>query len=219
TVVSQGSTWDVLKNTPGVVMVQDQLYIHNQTPTIYLNDRKTQLSASEIKDLLEGISGINIKSIEVIPNPPARYESEGGPILNIVTSTHIVPGYKGSINGAYTQATFPKYSFGTSHYYKTKKLNLFANYNVNPRKEYKKDQGNINFIDGNGDIFSRWRSNFERTTRSLNQNASVIMDYKINDRNSLNLTSNLAFTPNKKWKNGLDTEMRNKQFQLDSTLV
>ena len=34
TVVSQGSTWDVLKNTPGVVMVQDQLYIHNQTPTI-----------------------------------------------------------------------------------------------------------------------------------------------------------------------------------------
>ena len=219
TVVSQGSTWDVLKNTPGVVMVRDQLYIHNQGPTIYLNDRKTQLSSSEIRDLLQGISGVNIKSIEVIPNPPARYESEDGPILNIVTSNHIVPGYKGSINGAYTQAVFPKYSFGTSHYYKTKKLNLFANYNINPRKEYKRDEGSINFIDNSGDIFSRWQSDFEKTTRALSQNVSVIMDYNINGRNSINLTTNLAFAPNKKWENRLDTDMRNKLFQLDSTLI
>lgn len=219
TVVSQGSTWDVLKKTPGVVVVQDQLYIRNQSPTVYLNDRKTQLSSDEIRDLLQGISGINIKSIEVIPNPPARYESEDGPILNIVTTNSVVPGYKGSVNGGYTQAVFPKYSFGTSHYYKTKKFNLFVNYNINPRKESKTDEGNINFIDDNGDIFSRWQSNFDKTTRSTSQNASIIMDYEINDRSSINLTSNFAYSPNKKLENELGTDMRNKQFQLDSTLT
>lgn len=218
TVVSQGSTWDVLKKTPGVVVVQDQLYIRNQSPVVYLNDRKTQLSPSEIRDLLQGISGINIKSIEVIPNPPARYESEDGPILNIITSNSITPGYKGSVNGSYTQSVFPKYSLGTSHYYKNKKFNLFANYNINPTKELKKDEGNINFIDDNGDIFSRWQSNFEKTTRYLGQNGSVIMDYEINDRNSINLTSNIAFTPDKKLQNQMGTDMVNKQYQLDSTL-
>lgn len=218
TVVSQGSTWDVLKKTPGVVVVQDQLYIRNQSPVVYLNDRKTQLSPSEIRDLLQGISGINIKSIEVIPNPPARYESEDGPILNIITSNSITPGYKGSVNGSYTQSVFPKYSLGTSHYYKNKKFNLFANYNINPTKELKKDEGNINFIDDNGDIFSRWQSNFEKTTRYLGQNGSVIMDYEINDRNSINLTSNIAFTPDKRLQNQMGTDMVNKQYQLDSTL-
>ncbi|MCG2461963.1 TonB-dependent receptor family protein [Flavobacteriaceae bacterium F89] len=218
TVVSQGSSWDILKKTPGVVVVQDKLYIRNQSPTVYLNDRKTQLSPNEIRDLLQGISGINIKSIEVVPNPPARYESEDGPILNIVTSNNFVPGYKGSVNGTYTQSVFPKYSFGTSHYYKTKKFNLFANYNFNPREESKVDNGKINFIDDNGDIFSRWQSNFNKTTRSLSQNASIIADYELNDRNSINLTSNLAFTPHKKLENRLGTDMRNRQFQLDSTL-
>src|SRR5690606_30207344 len=90
--------------------------------------------------------------------------------------------------------------------------------NINPTKELKKDEGNINFIDDNGDIFSRWQSNFEKTTRYLGQNGSVIMDYEINDRNSINLTSNIAFTPDKRLQNQMGTDMVNKQYQLDSTL-
>ena len=84
TVLSEGNTWDILRRTPGVIMVQDQLQIGSKTPNIYLNDRKVQLTQSEIKDLLEGFSGVNIKSIELIENPPARYDAEGAAILNIV---------------------------------------------------------------------------------------------------------------------------------------
>ena len=108
TVVSQGTSWDILKNTPGVIVNQEELLIRGESATVYLNDRKVQLSGQEIQDLLEGLSGSNIKSVEVIANPPARYDAEGGPILNIVTTKNIVPGYKGSINAAYTQAGFWK---------------------------------------------------------------------------------------------------------------
>ncbi len=219
TVVSQGSSWDILKSTPGVIVNQEDLQIRGQSASVYLNDRKVQLSGQEIKDLLEGLSGTNIKSVEVIANPPARYDAEGGPILNIVTSKNIIPGYKGSVNGTYTQAVFPKYSFGTSHYYKTDKLNVFANYTFNPKKEIRKTDKGINFMDDADSVFSRWSTDYEEITKTQAHNASVILDYDFDSRNSLNLTSNLLLNPGQDRDTGLETQIRNGQNQLDSAFT
>ena len=219
TVISQGNSWDILKSTPGVIVTEDRLLVRGQNATVYLNDRKVQLSGQEVKDLLQGLSGTNIKSVEVIGNPPASYDAGGGPILNIVTNKNIVPGYKGSINGTYTQAVFPKYSFGTSHYYKTDKLNLFANYTINPQKELKKTDKGINFMDGTSSIFSQWDTNYEQTNRSQSHNANLILDYDFDERNGLNLTSNLLFNPNEEQQTRLNNIMRNGQGQLDSTFT
>ena len=219
TVVSQGSSWDILKSTPGVIVNQDDLQIRGQSATVYLNDRKVQLSGSEVQELLQGLTGTAIKSVEVIANPPARYDAEGGPILNIVTSKSIVPGYKGSVNGSYTQAVFPKFSLGTSHYYKTDKLNLFANYSINQKKELKKRREGINFIDGTNSIFSSWDINAEEIKRTLSHSGIFILDYDFDDKNSLNFTSNLTFNPNQEREAGIDSEIRNRQNQIDSTFV
>jgi len=219
TVVSQGTSWDILKNTPGVIVNQDQLLIRGQNATVYLNDRKVQLSGQEVQDLLQGLSGTNIKSVEVIANPPASYDAEGGPILNIVTSKNIVPGYKGSVNGTFTQAVFPKFSMGTSHYYKTDKLNLFANYTINPQKDINKTNKSINFIDSNDAVFSVWDTDYDQTNRSQSQNASFILDYTFDAQNSLNVTSNLLFNLDQEQETVLNTDMGNAQAQLDSTFA
>ncbi|MEO9512848.1 MAG: outer membrane beta-barrel family protein [Flavobacteriaceae bacterium] len=219
TVVSQGNSWDILKSTPGVIVNQEELLIRGESATVYLNDRKIQLSGQEIKGLLEGLSGTVIKSVEVIANPPARYEAEGGSILNIVTSKNVIPGYKGSVNGTYTQAIFPKYSFGTSHYFKSEKLNVFANYTINPIKEIKKTSKGINFIDDSNVIFSRWSPNQSQIDKSLAQSANMILDYEFNKRNSLNLTSNLSFNPGQEREIALYNEIRNGDNQIDSTFT
>lgn len=219
TVVSQGSSWDILRNTPGVIVNQNELQIKGQSATVYLNDRKVQLSGQEVQDLLQGLTGTAIKSVEVIANPPARYDAEGGPILNIVTSKSIVPGYKGSINGTITQAVFPKYNLGTSHYYKTDKLNVFANYSVNPKKELKKTRKGINFIDDENAVFSIWDSNNEEISRTVAHNGTLILDYDFDDRNSINFTANLSFNPNQEIESELDAEIRNGQRQIDSTFI
>lgn len=219
TVVSQGNSWDILRNTPGVIVNTDELQIRGQSATVYLNDRKVQLSGQEVKDLLEGLSGTAIKSVEVISNPPARYDAEGGPILNIVTTRNVATGYKGSINTNYTQAVFPKYSLGTSHYFKTDKLNVFANYSFNPRKELRKTKKGINFIDGTNAVFSIWDTDIEETKRIKSHNATAVVDFIIDDRNSLNFTSNLVFNPNQDWQSGLNTTIGNTQNQIDSTFV
>ncbi|MBT8237449.1 MAG: TonB-dependent receptor [Croceitalea sp.] len=219
TVVSQGSSWEILKNTPGVIVNQDQLQIRGQNATVYLNDRKVQLSGQEVKELLESLSGVNIKSVEVIANPPARYDAESGPILNIVTSKAIVPGYKGSVNGTYTQGIYPKYNLGTSHYYKTEKLNLFANYAYNPKKTNLQVDKGITFFDVDNAVVSRWATNDEQVSNSDAHNVNATLDYDFDDRNAVNLTSNLVFNQDQDWVRNLNGEIRNNQNQLDSTFT
>ncbi|MEX0314444.1 MAG: outer membrane beta-barrel protein [Allomuricauda sp.] len=219
TVVSQGSSWDILKTTPGVIVNQSDLQIRGQSATVYLNDRRVQLSGQEVRDLLEGLSGTNIKSVEIIANPPAQYDADGGPILNIVTSKNVTPGYKGSFNGTYTQAVFPKFNFGTSHYFKTDKLNLFANYSINPKKEIRKAKKGVNFINDSQTIFSRWASDYNQITRSNAHNANLILDYDFDEKNSINFTSNLAINPDQERATSLDAIIRNGQGQIDSTFV
>ena len=218
TVLGEGTTWDILRNAPGVIIVQNNLEIRGQIASVYLNDRKIQLSQNEIQEFLKGLSGDMISSVEVIPNPPASYEAADGSILNIRTKENVVPGYKGNVRAQYTQGIFPKYSFGTSHYFKNDKLGIFVNYSYNPRKEFKDTDSRINFINDQNEIFARWNTDFGQTTKSQDQQLNMIFDYKPSERDLLNFTSNLSFSPNKKFNNELFTEMRNNGGVLDSTL-
>ncbi|MFS4455383.1 outer membrane beta-barrel family protein [Maribacter sp. 2304DJ31-5] len=218
TVLSQGSSWDILKQTPGVIAMQDELQIRNRAATVYINDRKVQLSNEEIRSLLENYQGANIKSVEVINNPPAKYDAEGGAVLNIITSRNISLGYKGNINANITQGIFPKFNFGTSHFYKTKKLNINASYAFAPKKEFKDLRSTINFIDDTG-VFSRWNTNYDQTGRSRNHSGNVVLDYEFDDRNELNLTSNIQFSPYRRESNFQDTEILGRTGVRDSTFT
>lgn len=218
TVISEGNAMDILRNAPGVITVQDNLEIRGQQATVYLNNRKVQLSSSEIQDFLKGLTGTIVSAVEVIPNPPASYEAEDGPILNIRTVVNVSPGYKGSIRAQIEQAIFPKYSIGTSHYHKSDKFNIFANYVINPRKEFANSEIQIKYIDDLNTVFADWDTSNDKTTRSLAQQANLIMDFTPSERDLLNLTANLNVSPNKEILNEVNVTMRNGLGQLDSTL-
>ncbi|MBC2838172.1 outer membrane beta-barrel protein [Robiginitalea sp. SC105] len=218
TVLSSGSTWDILRNAPGVIAGPESLEIRGQAATIYLNDNKVQLSQEEVMELLKGLTGDLILSVEVIPLPPASFEASDGPILNIRTRQNIVPGYKGSVRGEYTQAVFPKYSLGTSHFFKNEKFGAFASYSIAPQKELKVSDSYINYIDAGNDIYARWDTRMDRIARSRAQQGNLILDYNPSGRDQLKLTANLGYSPDKRSAYTLATAMRNGQGVLDSTL-
>ncbi|WP_299318201.1 outer membrane beta-barrel family protein [uncultured Maribacter sp.] len=215
TVISQNSSWDILRQTPGVIMMNDELKVRNQATTVYINNRKVQLSSEEVRSLLENYQGENIKSVEVIHNPPASYDAEGGSILNIVTSKNVSVGYKGNVNAGYTQGVFPKYNFGTSHFYKTKKLNVNASYNYTPKKEFKNTLSNTNFMDNTG-ITSVWDTDFDQVIRTNTHSAGVSVDYEFDDKNTLSLTSNAQYQPKKDADFFQETTIKNSVGVLDS---
>ncbi|GAA3641732.1 outer membrane beta-barrel protein [Flavivirga jejuensis] len=218
--LSNSNILDILKHTPGVLIHDGAITIKQSTPTVYINDRKVHLSSNEIQQLLEATSANNVKSIEVITNPPAKYEAEGGIVLNIVTSKNIIAGYHGSVFGNYKQGEmFPKYSLGTSHFFKTKKLSAYVNYNISPRKDYRHNNEFINFIDNNDQITSSWETDFEKTRETSNQNINSNIDYIINKRNSLSFSTSMLISPRENTKTSVNslTEVFNSNKTLDST--
>ncbi len=205
--LSNNNVLDVLKHTPGVLVNNDKITVKNTTPTVYINDRKVHLSAEEVQQLLEGTPANNIKSIEVITNPPAKYEAEGGAVINIITSKNIIAGYNGSVFGNYKQGReFPKYSLGTSHFFKTKKSNIYINYNINPRKDFIDKNEFINFINNDNLVFSSWQTDFKETKKKSNQNLNTNIDYQINENNSLGFSTNILLKPRDNTKTNTTSE-------------
>jgi len=219
--LSENNVLDILKHTPGVLVLNENISVRNSTPTIYINDRKVHLSPNEIQQLLEGTSATNIKSIEVITNPPAKYEAEGGSVINIITSKNIVSGYNGSIYGNYKQGEeYPKFSIGTSHFFKTDKIDAYINYSVSPRKDFREIDESINFIENN-QVTSSWETDFERTRETGNHNFNANINYQINDNNNIGFSTNILVSPESNTKQDANsvTEVFNALNSLDSTFI
>lgn len=217
TSLSVGNTMDLLKKTPGVVVIGQTIQIKFSAPTIYINGKRVYLSPSEVTSLLENNDAANVKSIEVITNPSSKYDADAGTVLNIITSKAISIGYKGSVNATYTQGTYSKFDFGTSHFYKNNWLNLYASYNYNTKKEYKEDENYIRFFQPDEiSTKSIWESDFNRTTNSENHSGNIVLDFTLDSKNSLSLTSNISLAPNTSFYNTGKASIYSPQRELDS---
>ncbi|MGB6267470.1 MAG: TonB-dependent receptor [Olleya sp.] len=194
TSLSEGSMLDVLRSTPGVLILGDVISVKNSAPTVYINDRKVQLSATELNQLLTNAPANNIQKIEVITNPPAKYDADSGVVINIVMSKNLITGYRGTVYNNYTQGIFSRYNAGISQFYKTKKINVNLNYSYNHSKINRDNDEEINYLNNNS-VSERWTTDLNRNTTSKTHNANLNFDYFIDDNSTLSFSSNLLYLP------------------------
>lgn len=186
-ILSSDNAWEIVKKTPGVTAMGDGLAIRGSSGILVtINDKKVYLSGTELKNLLENTDGSNIKSIEVITTPPAKYEAQGSAVLNIKMKKNIGGGYKGMVTGAYVQSMYPKGVVATSQYYKNKKLTLFGGYMFGSGHYYSESEGEVKYFDPNGDVSSTWKSMEKSHYRALQQNSyNITAEYAIDSLNTL----------------------------------
>lgn len=102
TVMAEGNTaLDVLGRSPGVYVDADGNINLNgrQGVIVLLDDRQTYMSAEDLANFLRAMPADNIKSIEVINNPSARYDAEGAAgVINIKLKKNNFNGTNGNIN-------------------------------------------------------------------------------------------------------------------------
>lgn len=82
-----GNAVDVLKNVPQVeVDIDDNISLRgSQNVVVLVNGRSIPLTGEALAGYLKGLSAEGIRSIEVIPNPSAKYDPDGmAGIVNIV---------------------------------------------------------------------------------------------------------------------------------------
>lgn len=160
------NAWDILKSTPNILVKNEELSVRGNSQIIVtINDKKTLMTQEQLKQLLENTDGNNVSSVEVITNPPAKYEAQGSAIINIKMKQNVLSGYKGRISTRYTQATYAKGLIGTSQSYNTDKWQLTGNYNF-VSGDYVRKNFDVVVFDKDK---TRWESDMVRKTHAHEQ--------------------------------------------------
>ena len=171
-ILSSENAWEILRKTPGVNVVGDGISIRGSNGILVtINDKKVYLTGTELKNFLENTTGDDIKSIEVITTPPARYEAQGSAVLNIKMKKNIPAGYKGMIVGAYVQSMYPKGVTATNHYYKSKDFTVYGGYMFGSGHYYGENIGEVKYFNEDNSVASVWKSNEQSHFRALQQNS------------------------------------------------
>jgi len=187
-ILSSDNAWQIVKKTPGVNVVGDGISIRGSSGILVtINDKKVYLTGTELKNLLENTDGDNIKSIEVITTPPAKYEAQGSAVLNIKMKKNVTGGYKGSLSGAYVQSMYPKGVVATNHYFKDKKLTVFGGYMFGSGHYYSESKGEVRYSDPtDNSIASVWKSKEQANYRATQQNSyNISAEYAIDSLNTI----------------------------------
>ncbi len=113
TVMAEGANaLDVLGRSPGVFITSDgSINLNGRTGvTVMINDRPMYMSVADLTSFLRSMPADNIKSIEVMTSPSARFDAEGAAgVINIQLKKNTVDGVFGNvmIGGRYNGKAAP----------------------------------------------------------------------------------------------------------------
>lgn len=129
-VTNAGATaLDVLEKSPGVTVDKDgNISLKGkQGVMVMIDGRPTYLSATELTNYLRNLPASAIDQIEIMTNPPAKYDAAGNAgVINIKAKKNKQQGFNGNFSANYGQGKYWKGSSSINVNYRTGKVNLFG---------------------------------------------------------------------------------------------
>jgi hypothetical protein len=173
--------FELLKATPGVFVSGNQIgIVGKSTVSVMIDDKTVNLSGNELINYLRGISSENIKNIEVITTPPAKYDAQGNSgLINIKLKKAPEDSWAVNLRNYYMQTSYPSYLGGVSFTFNKNKLSLFT--------DYIRQTGHDKYWENlsNGFETENWEGRTNRKdTRDINRLA-FSLDYKISEKASI----------------------------------
>jgi hypothetical protein len=217
TILSNNNAWEILKKTPGVTISGGNLSIRGSKGILVtINDKNIYLTGEELKTMLEATNGDDIKLVEVITNPPAKYGAEGSAVLNIKMKKGTKEGYKGSVKTAYVQSIYAKYVASTSQYFKIKKLSFLGSYTFGSGTYLRQGEDVVVFNDQQ----TTWKSVMNRKNKSLSQNTYRLnAEYEVDSLNTVSFGTNGFISQKNSGYYVVPTTIYDNQNQIESSYI
>ena len=172
---SKGSALDILSASSSVSVQNEEISIRGNKNILVLMDGVP----TTITDL-STIPAANIKTIDVITNPDASYDSEGtGGIINIIMKKESAKGFSGVVAANYGFNHFVTGNAGFS--YNSKKASYRFNYNT----KYEDDIINSSLTRLMKESGSLITQQMKSNRYTFNNNVSLGADFRINKKNTV----------------------------------
>jgi hypothetical protein len=181
---------EILSRVPGVFVANDNSISLNGKAgvTILLDGKQTYLSGKEIADLLKTVSSSNVKSIEIINTPGAKYDAAGtAGIINVKTIKTLGRGFNTSIFTGLNYGVTIKNNQDLSFSLRNNKLNVYGGYSH--------FIGNYSYLYGSDRIqMDKFYNSFTDDVDKRNRlNSRLGADFSINSKNTIGILVNGNF--------------------------
>ena len=176
-----GDALSAINTAPGVVVQNNTINILGKgTSRVMIDGRIIELTGEELNNFLKSISANDIKNIEIISNPPAKYEAEGtGGLINIIMKKGVRDSWKNTTTTSYDQNKYGSFTLRDNFFYNKNKFRFSAS--VNGKTGYKS-------IDEISDVyFEDGLSRMDATTKLKNENlsAKIALDYDFSEKTTI----------------------------------
>jgi len=178
------STAELLKSMPLINNDPNgKILLKGKEPKILIDDKPTDLTADQLKDLLESLPGSSIEKIELMTNPPPQYASESGGVINIVTRKGKI-GMTGKVT--LTGGTRGEGNLATNISYRHNKFSFNTTFGIGASmfkgNSYSKRQNIYTDSTNNFNTVGRYKN------KNLRPNLRLQFDYELNKQSNLNVT-------------------------------
>ena len=132
---------EVLEKTPGITIDRSGDISLNGRPgaMVIIDGRQTYMSATDLAAYLRSIPGSTLDKIELMSNPPAKYDAAGTAVINIRLKKNRVQGCTGSLALSYQQGIKNSSYNSLNMNYLDKKVNVFGNISFNNDQNFDED--------------------------------------------------------------------------------
>ncbi len=172
---SQGDAMDVLQVTPGVRVQNDKInLIGKGSMRVLVNDKLVNLSGQDLANFLKTIRSEDIKSIEVITAPPAKYDAVGNSgLINIILKRARINSWNIRAYGAYRQRRFAGGDGGVNFDFNKRKLSIASSLSYWNRDYYQEQDDYAYFPDGLWYTSSPFKANIKGINGRLDLNYQI----------------------------------------------
>jgi hypothetical protein len=209
---------EVLSRSPGVMIdMNGSISLDGKRGVLVLIDeRPIYMSAQDLADYLRSLPAGALDRLELMSNPPAKYDAAGGAIINIVLKKNKTAGFNGNAALGYTQGVYARKNGSVNLNYRNKNVNIFGNLSLSDDRIFLNDDTRRYFYkaDHSPDNFVFLNNHIVNTTQSWNSRAG--MDYFLSSKT----TFGILITGNTRPKTDLLTYIGNQYNnlgKLDST--
>ncbi len=176
-----GDALNAIRTAPGVIVQNNSISILGKGVTrVMVDGRMVELSGEELNNFLKSIAANDIKNIEVISNPSAKYDANGsGGLININLKKGTRNAWRNSSSLSYDQNTYSAIALRNHFFYNKNKFRFSVSANTKLGNSLGKETLDIFYPTG------LWQLGTNSKIKENNVAARLGLDYDVSKKTNI----------------------------------